>query len=447
MRDRSDAAERPLRREKTLERYERAKEIIPGATQLLSKRAEMMAPEQWPAYYDEVDGARVTDLDGNEYVDMSYMGIGACILGYGDEDVDASARRALEDGVMSTLNPPQEVELAEELVDMHPWADMVRFGRPGGEAVAMAVRLARAYSGSECVAFCGYHGWHDWYLAANLETDEHLESHLLPGLDPNGVPESLEGTSKPFRYNDVEELERIARENDLGAIVMEPIRNEEPQDGFLDRVREIANEEDAPLVMDEITSGFRVTPGGYHAALDVEPDVAVYGKAMGNGYPIAAVVGKERVMDEAEESFISSTYWTERIGPSAALATIRKFRSENVHEHLVRIGEQITDGWEDLAEDRGLPIRTKGLEPLTSFTVEHDEGQAAKTLFTQEMLEHGYLAGSSVYASYAHTEPMVEEYLTKVDDVFGVVADALEEGTVRDQLRGPVAHTKFERLN
>ncbi|NEU58114.1 aminotransferase class III-fold pyridoxal phosphate-dependent enzyme [Halorussus sp. MSC15.2] len=447
MPDRSDSSGSRARREKTHERYERAKELIPGGTQLLSKRAEMMAPDQWPAYYSEAEGARVTDLDGNEYVDMSFMGIGACVLGYGDEDVDASARRAIDEGVMATLNCPQEVELAEELVKMHPWADMVRFGRPGGEAMAMAVRLARAYSGEETVAFCGYHGWHDWYLAANLETDENLEGHLLPGLDPNGVPESLEGTSKPFHYNEIEELVRIARENDLGAIVMEPIRNEEPRDGFLERVREIADEEDAPLVVDEITSGFRATPGGYHAALDLDPDVAVYGKAMGNGYPIAAVVGRERVMDEAEESFLSSTYWTERVGPSAALATLRKFRSENVHDHLVSIGEQVTSGWEDLAEDHGVEIATKGLAPLTKFVVKHDEGQAAKTLFTQEMLDRGYLAGNAIYTSYAHTEPMVEAYLDAADDAFASVATALEEGSVRERLNGPVAHTKFERLN
>jgi len=197
---------------KTLDQYERAKQVIPGATQLLSKRAELFAPDQWPAYYTKADGATVTDMDGNEYVDMSYMGIGSCVLGYGDEDIDAAARSAIDSGVMSTLNPPEEVELAETLVEMHDWADMVRFGRPGGEAVSIAVRLARAYSGDETVAFCGYHGWHDWYLAANLETETNLEDHLLPGLNPKGVPQSLEGTSIPFHYNQVDELEEIASE-------------------------------------------------------------------------------------------------------------------------------------------------------------------------------------------------------------------------------------------
>ena len=438
-----DANPRP----KTLARYERAKEIIPGGTQLLSKRPEMHAPDQWPAYYRHADGTTVTDLDGNEYHDFSYMGIGACVLGYGHETVDAAAQDAVSKGVMSTLNPPEEVTLAERLVEMHDWADMVRFGRPGGEAVALAVRLARAYTGNETVAFCGYHGWHDWYLAANLDGEEQLEGHLLPGLDPAGVPQSLEGTSKPFEYNDLDELERLATAHDLGAIVMEPIRYTEPEAGFLEGVTELSDEHDIPLIVDEITAGFRVRTGGYHELLPLEPDLAVYGKALGNGYPIAAVVGTKRVMDHAQESFISSTYWTERVGPAAALATIDTFETEGVADHLVAIGEQITDGWETLAADHGLDIKTKGLKPLTTFQIDHADSQAAATLFTQELLDRGYLAGTSVYTSYAHTEQLVERYLDAVDEAFAVVADALADGTVNDRIRGPVAHSKFERLN
>jgi glutamate-1-semialdehyde 2,1-aminomutase len=434
-------------RKETNTLYERAKEIIPGGTQLLTKRPELAAPDQWPAYYDSASGATVTDLDGNEYLDMSYMGIGACVLGYADEFVDEQVSSAIDRGSMSTLNSREEVDLAEELVDMHPWADMVRFGRPGGEAVAMAVRLARAYSGRETVAFCGYHGWHDWYLAANLETESNLEGHLLPGLNPKGVPQSLEGTSVPFHYNDLSELERIVEENDLGAIVMEPIRNEQPEPGFFERVREIADEEDAPLIIDEITAGFRETVGGYHQKLPVDPDISVYGKALGNGYPISAVVGREAVMDEAQESFVSSTFWTERIGPTAALATIEKYRDEDVDDHLSDIGQSVKAGWEDLAEDHGVPLHTSGLDPLAHFSIEDENGQAAKTLFVQEMLDQGYLATNSLYASYAHTPKMVDEYLDSVDRVFETIGSALEEGDVHKYLNGPVAHTKFERLN
>ncbi len=431
----------------TLAHYEQAKQVIPGATQLLSKRAELFAPDQWPAYYSEADGATVIDMDSNEYVDMSYMGIGSCVLGYGDASVDNAARGAIDSGVMSTLNPPEEVELAEVLINMHDWADMVRFGRPGGEAVSIAVRLARAYSGDETVAFCGYHGWHDWYLAANLDSESNLDDHLLPGLSPKGVPKSLEGTSLPFHYNEIEELEQIASENDLGAIVMEPIRNDQPEPNFFDRVREIADEQDAPLIIDEITAGFRENIGGYHQNINVRPDVAVYGKALGNGYPISAVVGREHVMDQAQESFVSSTFWTERIGPSAALATIEKYRSENVHEHLVEIGRSLMNGWEAAAEKHEIPLQTSGIAPLPHFSIQHDEAQAAKTLFVQEMLSEGYLATDSLYASYAHTPEMISGYLDAVDGVFKTIRTALDAGDVRQQLNGPVAHTKFERLN
>lgn len=434
-------------RAETHAKYDKAKKLIPGATQLLSKRAEMFAPDQWPAYYSDADGVNVTDLDGNEYVDMSYMGVGSCVLGYCHTHVDSAVSDALEAGVMSTLNPPEEVKLAEKLVEMHDWADMVRFGRPGGEAVTLAVRLARAYTNSETVAFCGYHGWHDWYLAANLEATGNLEKHLLPGLNPIGVPQSLEGTSKPFRYNNFEKLEQIVNEHNIAAVVMEPIRYQEPEDGFLGRIENLTTDHDIPLIFDEITSGFRVRPGGYHEVLDVEPDLAIYGKALGNGYPISAVVGRDRVMDMAQESFISSTFWTERIGPTAALASIEAFCNEDLGNHLVKIGTQITEGWQKLAKKHGISIETKGLKPLTTFQFQCEEPEATTTLFVQEMLKRGYLATNSVYVSGAHTESIVDAYLENVDEVFDGIADALADENVLSLLNGPVKHSKFERLN
>lgn len=432
------------------ELWERAKDLIPGGSQLLSKRAEMFAPDQWPAFYESADGVTVQAVDGREYVDMSIMGVGACILGYADDDVDARVHDVVDAGTMTTLNAPEEVDLAERLLDIHSWADMVRYGRPGGETMAIAVRLARAATGNSTVAFCGYHGWHDWYLAANLETQANLEDHLLPGLDPAGVPDELEGTAKPFYYNDVEALEGIVEENELGAIVVEPIRYEPPEDDFIERVADVANEHGIPLVFDEITSGFRLRTGGAYERFDVTPDVVVYGKAIANGYPMGAIVGKEWVMDQAQESFISSTFWTERIGPAAALETIDKIDRENVPSHLKRIGSDIMDGWERLADAHGLDvkIKTREMSPLATFAFEHgDQSQAASTLFTQEMLERGYLAGNSVYVSYSHTDDHVDEYLSAADDVFDTVAAHVENDTVEAALNGPVAHTKFERLN
>ena len=302
--------------------WERAKKIIPGGTQLLSKRSELFLPDQWPSYYTKAKGVEIWDLDGNKFTDMSIMGVGACILGYADNEVNTAVHKAVDKGSISTLNCPEEVDLAELLLKLHPWADMVRYTKTGGEAMAVAVRIGRAHTGMDIVAFCGYHGWHDWYLAANLADNKNLDGQLLPGLEPKGVPRGLKGTALPFNYNNLDELERIVKKNDVGVIVMEPLRHHEPAPGFLAGVRKIADDIGAVLIFDEVTSGWRMNVGGVHALYKVIPDIAVYGKAMSNGYSMAAIIGKKEVMESAQESFISSTYWTEGIGLVASIATI-----------------------------------------------------------------------------------------------------------------------------
>lgn len=428
--------------------WNKAKKIIPGGSQLLSKRSEQFLPDQWPAYYKEATGVEILDLDGNRLTDMCLMGVGACILGYADPDVNREVKKAIDMGSMSTLNCPEEVELAEVLLKIHPWAGMVRYSRCGGEAMAVAVRIARAYSGKEKVAFCGYHGWHDWYLAANLADDKNLDGHLLSGLEPAGVPRGLKGTSIPFNYNKIEDLERITEKNELGAIVMEPMRHHAPEKGFLERVRKIAEDTGAVLVFDEITSGWRMNASGVHELYGVQPDIVVYGKAMSNGYPMSAIIGKSQVMDAAQKSFISSTYWTERIGPTAALATIEKIRSLNVPKHLCSIGRDICDGWDELSKKHVLDIEIlDAFTPLPVYSIKHPEAQAMRTLITQEMLKRGFLAGNSVYVSYAHKKEHVEKYLENLDEVFALVTQAVEKNDVRSRLNGPLAQQGFKRLN
>jgi len=427
--------------------WKAAKKIIPGGTQLLSKRSEMFLPEQWPAYFKKAKGDEIWDLDGNRFIDMSYMGIGACVLGYADPDVNEAVKRTIDMASMTTLNCPEEVELAELLLGLNQWAGMVRYTKTGGEAIAIAVRIARAYTGKDKVGFCGYHGWHDWYLSANLANDRNLDGHLLPGLQPKGVPRCLIGTSIPFNYNKIGELEDIVSKNkDIGVIAMEPIRYQEPENNFLKKVRKIADEIGAVLIFDEITSGWRMNVGGIHALYKINPDIAVYGKAMSNGFPMAAVVGKKEVMDIAQESFISSTYWTDRMGPVASIATINKMRKNNVPKHLCRIGNLVSEGWKRLADAHDLKIKTMGIPPLTTFAFEHDDAQAMHTLFTQEMLDRGFLASKSLYASYSHTKAHVSKYLGNVGEVFEIIKKAAESGRVRKLLRGPVAHTGFKRL-
>jgi len=428
--------------------YIKAKNLIPGGTQLLSKRPEMLLPDQWPAYYSRAKGVEVWDLDDNKYIDMSYNGIGACVLGAADPDVDAAVKAALEAGSMSTLNAPEEVELAELLCELHPWAEMVRYARCGGEAMAIAVRIARAKTRRDRVAFCGYHGWQDWYLAANLADDRALDGHLLPGLEPAGVPRGLLGTALPFRYNHIEELKAITSKyrDEVAAIVMEPIREHDPEPGFLEEIRQIASEIGAILIMDEITAGFRLNTGGAHLLYGLEPDMAVFAKAMSNGYPMAAIIGKSEIMQAAQSTFISSTYWTERIGPTAALATIRKHRSCRVAKHLIRLGTMIQEGWQEAARRTGLAIEVGGIKPLSHFSILGEQSQAARTLFTQLMLERGFLASNSFYATYAHQDKHIENYLEAVDETFTIVAEALKNSAVLAQLKGPVAHSGFRRL-
>lgn len=428
--------------------WKKAKTLIPGGNQLLSKRAEMFLPDLWPAYYNRASGIDVWDLDGTQYKDFTMMGIGACILGFADPDVNAAVKHAIDYGSMTTLNCPEEVELAELLCELHPWAQMVRYSRSGGEAMAIAVRIGRAASDKSTVAFCGYHGWSDWYLATNLSDANGLNEHLLPGLEPLGVPPQLQGTILPFAYNKIEELEKlVAAVPDIGVIVVETLRDHEPEDNFLQKVRDIATRIGAVLVFDEITIGWRLTVGGAHLKYGVNPDIAVFAKAMGNGFPICAIVGRRDVMDAAQKTFISSTFWTERIGPTAALATIKKLQEQNVPAHVETIGQLIGDGWKQAATAHGLKIKVMGPNALVAFSFDYGgESQAIRTLFTQEMLKRGYLASSSVYVSLAHTPDDVRKYLAAVDETFGIIKSAIDSESVLQKLEGPVAHSGFKRL-
>ncbi|MBU1404738.1 MAG: aminotransferase class III-fold pyridoxal phosphate-dependent enzyme [Proteobacteria bacterium] len=427
--------------------WKRAKQVIPGGNMLLSKRAEMFLPDQWPAYFNRARGCKVWDLDGNEYIDMSIMGIGTNILGYGHPEVDNAVRATIDAGNMSTLNCPEEVYLAEKLIDLHPWADMARLARTGGEANAIAIRIARAASGKDKVAICGYHGWHDWYLSANLGEEKGLDGHLLPGLEPNGVPRNLRGTVFPFIYNNFAELEALVNTHDIGVIKMEVVRNKGPEDNFLHKVRKLATDRSIVLIFDECTSGFRQTFGGLHKMYGVEPDMAMFGKALGNGYGITATIGKREVMEAAQTTFISSTFWTERIGPTAALKTLEVMERVKSWDTITRTGLSIRQGWQQLADKHGLTIDHWGLPALTGFSFQSPNALAYKTLITQEMLAKGYLAGNSVYVCIEHTPQIVTGFFESLDPIFVLIKECEEGRDVMSLLKGPVCHGGFKRLN
>ncbi|MCG9894703.1 MAG: aminotransferase class III-fold pyridoxal phosphate-dependent enzyme [Fimbriimonadaceae bacterium] len=429
--------------------WEKAKSIIPGGNGILSKRSERYLPGQWPAYYDRAKGCEVWDLDGNRYIDFAQMGVGACVLGYANDEVDGAVTRAIQKGVMCTLNAPEEVQLAEKMLSLHDWAHMARFARTGGEACAIAVRIARAASGKDVVALCGYHGWSDWYLAANLSDSAALDAQLLPGLDTVGVPNTLHGTAVTFRYNHLEDLEDLAAKmgDRIGAIVLEPMRGSYPEPGFMEGVRAIADRLGAVLIFDEVTSAFRVNLGSIHHTLsDVRPDMAVFGKALGNGYAISAVIGRRSVMDHAQDSFISSTMWSERIGFAAALATVNIMERDGVQERLVASGRQVQEGWKTLSAKHGIPIGIGGCPPLTSLSFKVERPMELMTLYAQEMLAKGYLLGAAVYTTDAYTPEIIDRFLEASDEVWGTLAQALHDGDVRGRLKGAVADPGFKRL-
>ena len=430
--------------------YAHARQRIPGGVQLLSKRPEQFAPGQWPSYFTKANGCELWDVDGNHYYDMTTNGVGSCLLGYADPDVNAAVINRIENGAMSTLNPPEEVELADKLCEIHPWAENVRFARTGGEICAIAVRIARATTGRDMVAISGYHGWTDWYIAANLGDSSSLDGQLLPSLKPAGVPHALRGSAVTFRHGDTEEFDRIIEMygDRLACVIMEPLRNSIPADGFLAHVRDGIHKAGGLLIFDEITIGWRFTFGGSHLKLGINPDMAVFAKAMGNGHPIAAVIGTKAAMHGTEDSFISSTYWTESVGPTAALATIKKMEETRVWEHAARIGNRMIDMWSRLIKKYDIPAEAGGMPCLAHLTYKKYPLEL-KTLYTVLMLKEGFLGNNAIYPTLAHTDAILDLYEAAVDRVFAKMSEVLAKNdynALLDAIGGPVCQSGFKRL-
>tara|TARA_B100000073_G_C23739313_1_gene573214 strand:- start:284 stop:1642 length:1359 start_codon:yes stop_codon:yes gene_type:complete len=429
--------------------YKRAKEIIPGGTMLLSKRPEMFLPGQWPSYYKKAKGIEVWDLDNNHYFDMSIMGIGSCSLGYANDQVNNAVINSINLGSSSTFNCAEEVKLAEKLISLHPFAEMVRFAKTGGEATKIAIRIARAASGKSKVALCGYHGWHDWYLAANINDSKNLDKQLLPGLKTNGIPKDLAGSSIPFIYGDIDGFKKVIEQNknDLGVIITEVQRGREIDLAFLQTIRSISKELGIVLIFDEVSSGFRLDVGGLHKLYNIDPDIICLGKALGNGFGISAVLGKKDVMEAAQDTFISSTYWTERTGYAAGLETIRQFQELNVIEYLIDIAKYFDCEIKKLIDTTGINITMGGLLTIPSMIIKENDPLVIKTYVTQEMLKKGYLASNITYLSVKHTKERIVDYLEILAEVFGDVKNEINKGNdLRNLIDGEVCHSGFKRL-
>jgi len=421
--------------------YNYAKTLIPGGTTLFSKRSELYLPYKWPAYFTRAKRINVWDLKGNKYLDM-FCAVGTSVLGYSNAKVNKSVLKNIYKGNMTTLNCPEEVSLAKQIIKQHPWASMAKFTRGGGEANALAIRIARSFTKKKNVAFCGYHGWHDWYLSANINSKKNLDQHLMSGLNYDGIPENLRNTSFPFPYNNIEYLIKLINKKKIGIIKMEVMRNIEPQNNFLQKVRDLCNKKKIILIFDECTSGYREIMGGIHLKFKVNPDMAIFGKALGSGYAINAIIGKKQIMKKAENTFISSTFWGERIGYTAALASIKEFKRLNVFKKIENNGKMIKNIWYDLSKKHNVPIKVEGTNAIPSFEFCNNHSPK-KTFLTQEMLKNKILATNLIYVTIFHNRNNIKKYIKILDKVFRDIS----KKNIKSILKSKVCFKPINRIN
>ena len=424
--------------------WKRAKKLIPGGNMLLSKRPEMFLPDEWPTYFSKSKACYVWGLNNRRYIDVSLMGVGTNILGYADASIDKKVKEVIYKGNLTTLNCPEEVELANKLVSMHPFNGMVKFARTGGEACSIAIRIARAHTKKELVLACGYHGWHDWYLASNIKNDKNLNSHLLKNTSIGGVPSNLKNTIQLFEYNKINEFKKkIYNKKNIACVIMEVSRNFAPSKNFLEEIRKITFKKGIVLIFDECTSGFRETYGGLHQKFKIVPDIVLYGKAIGNGYPITAVVGKKNIMQAAQTTFISSTFWTDRIGPTAAIATLDKMKKKKSWKFITDQGRKIKKKWHIIFKKYDFEVQITGLDALPAFKFLSKKHLEFKTYITKEMLKRGYLASNTIYLSTSHTNKILKNYLKN----FETVIKNLSKIKKRKKIVKKICHSEMRRLN
>jgi len=430
--------------------FERARKLIPAGTMLLSKRPDVIAPGSWPAYYRRAWGCKVEDLDGNVFVDFT-GDLGSSLLGRADPDVDAAVNAAVGRGSFCMLNVPEEVDLAQLLTEIVPCAEQVRFAKGGGETNLIAIRIARGYTRRDLVAFCGYHGWHDWYLAANLAEDRNDDGKLLPGFPPLGVPRQLLGTAMPFEYNNIDSLKELleSRPGQFAAIIMEATRFDPPADGFLAGVRELADQHGVVLIFDEVVTGFRMALGGAQEYFSVTPDMATFAKTISNGYPMGAVVGRREIMGTVNDQFISSTYWTDSLGTAAALATLQKIRRTEAIAHVWRLGNNLKVGLEDILRDSGIQGRVQGWPPIVILSFQHEDARMArsiKTFYVRRQLARGFLATGPHYLMTAHTNDDIREYLAATRETLRELKASLARDSVLEDIDFRPSKPLFKRL-
>jgi glutamate-1-semialdehyde 2,1-aminomutase len=432
--------------DKNYKLWSEAKKKIVGGNGLFSKRPENFLPNYWPAYFKRAKDCYIWDLNNKKYIDMSLMGVGTNVLGYANTEVDNAVIKNLKKSNMSTLNCPEEVILANNLIKLHPWSSKVKFARTGGEANSVAIRIARAYTKKSNIAVCGYHGWHDWYLSTLLNKKNKLDNFLLKGLNSSGIPKELKNTTHTFLYNDIKRVEYLLKVKKIKIIKMEVIRNIKPIDNFLIKVRRLANKYKAILIFDECTTGFRETLGGMHKKYKVNPDMAIFGKALGNGYAITAVIGKKKIMDAAENSFISSTFWTERSGFTAAIKTLEIMKKTNSKKLIIKQGKKIQKIWKKLSKKHKIDINIIGIDSICSFVFNYKKQNYYKSLLTYKMLKYGFLSNNTIMVSISHTDKIIAKYEKALDKSFEFISKVINK-KIKFKKKFELAYKGFYRLN
>lgn len=407
------------------ELLEQALRVIPLGSQTFSKSITSLPFGISPYFVDHARGSRLWDVDGNEYVDF-VNGLACVTLGYCDPEVDAAVRQQMESGVTFSLPHRLETDVAEMLVDMIPCAEKVRFAKNGTDATSGAIRVARAYTGRERVAVCGYHGWQDWYIGS---TSRDL-----------GVPAGVKALTHPFRYNDVASLQTVldAHPGEFAAVMLEPMNSEFPRDGFLEQVRDATHRHGAVLVFDETITGFRYSLGGAQQELGVVPDMATFGKGIANGYPLSALVGRAIYMDLVEQVFFSGTFGGETLSLAAAKATLTKLRSQPVIDALRTQGRKILEGVDAIIASVGLggTLAISG-HPSWSFLQFKDGAFSkwhVKTFFLQEVFKRGIYTLGTHNLSYAHTDSDIASLLDCYRAVFPLIKSSIDSGSLDDRL-------------
>ena len=434
---------------RSLDLYAKAGRLIPGRTQLISRRASGFAHPISPIYAAHAKGSRFTDVDGNEYIDWTNA-VTAIILGHADHVVDAAVKAQIDRGSLYSLNSPLEIELAEILVNTIPSAEMVRYTKGGGEACAVAVRIARGTTGRDTILFSGYHGWHDWYQSANYLADPETDEFPFVGIEPIGVPRALAGTAVPFTYGDLDSLERAFAEHtgEVAAVMMEAMRSEPPAPGYLEAVKAMCHANDALFILDEVSSGWRLSLGGAQEWLGITPDMSTFAKSMSNGYAMGCVVGSREAMEPAGRMFVSSSYWSETVGLAASIATIGELKRRNGPARFKEIGEKVRQALEAAIASVGLAAAVTGVHTLPTLVFDlPDPGlkKPIETLFIQEMVKRGVFCHMAFTATLAHTDEDIARTAAAAAESMEIVKRALA-GELDTLLEAETKREPFRRL-